>query len=210
MNSLIEQGVLAKAFPAMAMTASPKRFLLSDLFFPNSAANPNNSKQCFEKSGMIIDRQVITSNYRARYQGDYKTLSNVLGKPERVPDGFYIADADLQKWREKRFRFSKHGNSSKSKFRGGRLRFPDRIDLPSRTIMTQEGGRTPNWNTHVIKTAEGVHRRLLPIELERLNMFPDNHTEGVIDTHRAFLMGNALVIGVVERIARALAEEIAE
>jgi DNA (cytosine-5)-methyltransferase 1 len=30
----------------------------------------------------------------------------------------------------------------------------------------------------------------MPIELERLNMFPDNHTkmEGVSDTKRAFLM----------------------
>ena len=40
----------------------------------------------------------------------------------------------------------------------------------------------------------------MPIELERLNMFPDNHTSGVTDMRRAFLMGNALVTGIVERI----------
>ena len=31
-------------------------------------------------------------------------------------------------------------------------------------------------------------------------MFPDNHTEGSSDMRRAFLMGNALVTGVVEKI----------
>ncbi len=34
----------------------------------------------------------------------------------------------------------------------------------------------------------------------RLNMFPDQHTEGVSDSRRAFLMGNALVTGIVEKI----------
>ena len=47
-------------------------------------------------------------------------------------------------------------------------------------------------------------RRLLPVELERLNMFPDNHTQGVSDTKRAFLMGNAVVVGVVEKLGKAL------
>jgi DNA (cytosine-5)-methyltransferase 1 len=42
------------------------------------------------------------------------------------------------------------------------------------------------------------------VELERLNMFPDGHTAGVSDTWRAFFMGNALVVGVVERIGREL------
>lgn len=53
---------------------------------------------------------------------------------------------------------------------------------------------------HVVKTPSGKYRRLTPIELERLNMFPDNHTEGSSDMRRAFLMGNALVTGVVEKI----------
>ncbi|MBQ2554649.1 MAG: restriction endonuclease, partial [Prevotella sp.] len=45
-----------------------------------------------------------------------------------------------------------------------------------------------------------------PIELERLNMFPDNHTlhSEVSDGRRAFLMGNALVCGVVQDIGKSL------
>jgi DNA (cytosine-5)-methyltransferase 1 len=49
-------------------------------------------------------------------------------------------------------------------------------------------------------------RRLMPLELERINMFPDDHTRSASDGKRAFLMGNALVVGVVEKIGRQLAE----
>ena len=47
-------------------------------------------------------------------------------------------------------------------------------------------------------------RRLTPVELERLNGFPDNHTELVTDGRRAFFMGNALVTGVVSLIANSI------
>ena len=35
-------------------------------------------------------------------------------------------------------------------------------------------------------------------------MFPDNHTLGLSDTKRAFLMGNALVCGVITGVAEEL------
>ena len=43
-------------------------------------------------------------------------------------------------------------------------------------------------------------RRLIPLELERLDMFPDNHTIGQNDVKRAFFMGNALVCGIVTKV----------
>jgi DNA (cytosine-5)-methyltransferase 1 len=39
-------------------------------------------------------------------------------------------------------------------------------------------------------------------------MFPDNHTEGTTDKKRGFLMGNALVCGIVERIGIELKKRI--
>ncbi len=57
-------------------------------------------------------------------------------------------------------------------------------------------------------TSSGRYRRLVPVELERLNMFPDNHTAGASDMRRAFLMGNALVTGIVERIGLQIASRI--
>ena len=90
------------------------------------------------------------------------------------------------------------------------MAFPDYLDQPSRTIITGEGGSAPSRFKHVVKTKSGRYRRLLPIELERMNMFPDNHTyhPEVSDGRRAFLMGNALVCGVIEAIGKSLYQAI--
>ena len=118
-------------------------------------------------------------------------------------------------------------------YKEGPMVFPDALDRPSRTIITGEGGSSASRFKHVVKfkptkkmkeefdldsdevqqireeiglkKSEWI-RRLTPIELERLNMFPDNHTEGATDGKRAFFMGNALVVGIVQRIAEFLAE----
>ena len=80
------------------------------------------------------------------------------------------------------------------------MSFPDSLDKPARTIITAEGGSAPSRFKHII-LQDGVYRRLTPIELERVQMFPDNHTQGYTDIQRAFFMGNALVTGVVSKIA---------
>ena len=87
--------------------------------------------------------------------------------------------------------------------------YPDPLDKPSRTIITGEGGKSASRFKHVIQSERGL-RRLTPVELERLNMFPDDHTklEGISDTKRAFFMGNALVIGVIEQVGKVLTQRI--
>ena len=85
--------------------------------------------------------------------------------------------------------------------------FPDLLTKPSRTIITGEGGPGASRFKHVVEI-DGKHRRLVPIELERLFGFPDNHTEGVSNTKRAFLMGNALLTGVVTKFAETFLKEI--
>jgi DNA (cytosine-5)-methyltransferase 1 len=88
--------------------------------------------------------------------------------------------------------------------------FPDPLIKPSRTIVTGEGGSSPSRFKHVIKTKSGRLRRLMPLELERLNMFPDNHTRDLLngkitpDVKRAFIMGNALVVGVIKKLGESL------
>jgi DNA (cytosine-5)-methyltransferase 1 len=90
----------------------------------------------------------------------------------------------------------------------GPIPFPDAIDGPARTVLTGEGGATPSRFKHIIRTEDGRYRRLTPRELERLNGFPGDWTVGMSDARRAFMMGNALVVGVVERIADVLVEEV--
>lgn len=47
-------------------------------------------------------------------------------------------------------------------------------------------------------------RRLTPLECERLQGFPDNHTEGVSDTQRYKQCGNSITVNVMEAILKNL------
>jgi DNA (cytosine-5)-methyltransferase 1 len=95
------------------------------------------------------------------------------------------------------------------------MAYPDSLDKPSRTILTGEGGNTPSRFKHIIKIGT-KHRRLLPIELERLNGFPDNWTstgaegENISDVRRAFFMGNALVVGLIEKVGKVIAKDLSK
>jgi DNA (cytosine-5)-methyltransferase 1 len=95
-------------------------------------------------------------------------------------------------------------------YTAGAMAYPDSKKKASRTVVTAEIGKSVSRMRHVIEYEEGKFRGLMPLELERLNMFPDNWTEyeGISDSRRGFLMGNALVVGVVERLAGPLAELI--
>ena len=79
-------------------------------------------------------------------------------------------------------------------------------DRTSRTVVTDEIGRTPSRMRHIIEYEEGRYRRLSPEETERLNGFPAGWTdiEGIKPSRRGFLMGNALVVGIIERLREPL------
>jgi DNA (cytosine-5)-methyltransferase 1 len=61
----------------------------------------------------------------------------------------------------------------------------------------------------MVQVEDGRFRRLTPRELERLNGFPDDWTNtGMSEGGRAFMMGNALVVGLIERVGRELIGEV--
>ena len=65
--------------------------------------------------------------------------------------------------------------------------------------------RTPSRFKHMIQVEDGRYRRLTSRELERLNGFPDDWTlTGMPEGRRAFMMGNALVVGLIERVGAEL------
>lgn len=88
-------------------------------------------------------------------------------------------------------------------YSAGAMAYPDPLDKASRTVVTAEIGKSVSRMRHVIEYEEGKFRGLMPEELEQLNMFPKGWTEyeGISDSKRGFLMGNALVVGIVERLA---------
>ena len=79
-------------------------------------------------------------------------------------------------------------------------------------MLTSES--TTNRSSHVVKDKfSGNLRTLTPVEAERIQMFPDNWTniesKAMTERRRFFMMGNALVVGVVQRLGHYL-EKIVE
>ena len=89
-------------------------------------------------------------------------------------------------------------------YREGAVRFPDSLDMPSRTMLTSEA--SVNRSTHVVKDLNTNKLRLLtPIECERLNGFDDDWTNtGMTQKFRYFCMGNALVVNLIEKMGKTL------
>ena len=60
--------------------------------------------------------------------------------------------------------------------------------------------------THAIMGDSGRIRRLVPDELDRIQMFPKGWTDtDMTDRNRAFCMGNALVVGIPHKIGKEIA-----
>lgn len=209
-NWLLYDGVMAKSFPFIQKKSTISQFEIegtikevSDNFNKGKKDSP------FGTAGIMIDRNILSVDSMPVYDGPIQTLGDILVDEEFVPEEFYISDEELPKWQyekgaKKINRVSKEGYEYV--FSEGGMAFPDYLDKPSRTMITGEGGASPSRFKHVVQTPSGRYRRLIPIELERLNMFPDNHTyhPEVSDGRRAFLMGNALVCGVVEVVGKSL------
>lgn len=209
-NWLFYDGVMAKSFPFVQKKNTISQFEIEGTI-KNVSDNFNMGKKDspFGTAGIMIGRNILSVDSMAVYDGPIQTLGDILVDEEFVPEEFYISDEELPKWQyekgaKKINRVSKKG--FEYVFSEGGMAFPDYLDKPSRTMVTGEGGTAPSRFKHVVQTPSGRYRRLIPIELERLNMFPDNHTyhPEVLDGRRAFLMGNALVCGVVEIIGKSL------
>lgn len=210
---ILEEGTFAEAFPVTSdLTMFPNEFKLKgDIVSISENFNKNGSIGLFENSGIMINGLVTTIKTKPNYDGNYTILKDLIQNGE-VTEEFYINEQDLDKWKylkgpKKEMRTNADG--FEYNYSEGGMIFPDSLDKPSRTIITGEGGNSPSRFKHVIQTPKGF-RRLSPVELERLNMFPDDHTklDGITDTKRAFFMGNALVVGVIEKIGIALSQKI--
>lgn len=77
-------------------------------------------------------------------------------------------------------------------------------------MLTSESSK--NRSTHIIRDPETERLRVLtPIECERINGFPDNWTNtGMPQKFRYFCMGNALVVDLIEKMGKELAQIINE
>ncbi len=171
------------------------------------------AKSPFKNAGVMIEGRVWTREVTPRYRGKRMSLGDVVAKTAVVPEPFFVPDDRVEQWTYLKGPKSEPRVDKKTgheyRYSEGGMAFPDPLDRPARTILTGEGGSSASRFKHVIHDPKtGRLRRLVPEELEELNGFPRGWTDtGMSDGKRAFMMGNALVVGVVERIGKAMMAE---
>ena len=211
---IFADGVLAKALPvkenqvgvaATSIDQNPEKV--------SKGFNTRGSSSPFGNAGLFVAGEAHTTRVDAASRKKPVTLRDVLVDDSEVPSDYWIPKKKLAEWEYLKGSKSIDRVHKESgfvyKYSEGAMAFPDSLDKPSRTILTGEGGSTPSRFKHIIKPDRG-YRRLLPLELERLSGFPDNWTQPSTDTpitdvKRAFFIGNALVVGLVEKVGKELA-----
>jgi len=219
---LLTDGVLARALPVTeaesfradhASIVAEYFELPADVYEVSSTIGVERRTSPFENSGVMVGGHVWTRKLTPKHAGKGKTLGDVVAKTKVVDPSFVVSDDALPKWE---YLKGSKKEPRKDKVTGfeyfyseGSMTFPEALDRPSRTILTGEGGTSASRFKHIIQPVpEGPLRRLVPEELEELNGFPRGWTDtGMSDVKRAFCMGNALVVGIIERIGREIRVE---
>ena len=225
MKWLLKNGIIAKAFPA-GPKAGFAATLLGDSaptlrLHPREPLDPGAVSRDFrvrsvytpfKNAGLMRGGEVWTLDVASNFTGRREVLRDWLQPEAEVPRTYFVQSrAELAKWKHlkgpKREKRCDKKTGFEYFYAEGGIPFPDPVDRPARTVLTGEGGSTPSRFKHLIDpTGKKRPRRLTPIELERINGFPDDWTNtGMPEGRRAFCMGNALVVGVVEAIGRELA-----
>ncbi len=210
-DARLRDGVMQGAFP-MSIDGGPRPVTIPPDPFEatrhfNEARTPSSP---FLEAGVMVGDTALTCHARESYDGVRGSLGDVLVPETEVPASYVIPSEQLPRWEylkgAKRVPRKNKLTGHEYVYSEGAMAFPDLLENPSRTILTGEGGTSPSRFKHVVKV-NGRYRRLVPDELDRLQGFPKGWTAtGMTDGQRAFCMGNALVVGIPNRIGKAIVD----
>lgn len=192
---LNKEGFFASIFPIEEVEqVKEHEFTYEDIFEVSDTF-----KFEFENAGIMRGDTIATAKVTPIYE-EPTLLKDIL--EEEVDEKYFLGE-NLEKWQylkgaKKIERVSKTGHSYT--FSEGPIAFPDPLDRPARTILTSES--SVNRSTHVVEDLKTKQLRLLtPVEAERIQGFNSGWTDtGMPEKFRYFCMGNALVVGLVERM----------
>ena len=198
---IFEKGLFIQQFPIKSEYQAISETSISE--YKDLKDVSDNFKCQFYNAGVMTNGGIYTVKVKSDYNLIYP-LRNIR-EENPVDEKHFLNDKQIEK-----FAFLKGSkkiprvkpNGEPYYYCEGSMPFPDNLDAPARTMLTSESG--VSRTTHVIEDFKTKNLRLLtPRECERINGFPDDWTNtGMSDKKRYFMMGNALVVGVIERIGQ--------
>lgn len=210
---IFEKGLFAQQFPVKSSPIK-KRVHFNHLAEDLAEISDNFKDGMMWNSGVMRHGYFYTADTEPLGNEQPITLGDIVIPENEVPDNYYITGDKLEKFKylrgpKKLTRTSADGHEYI--YSEGGMSEYDSLELPGRTMLTSEG--SVNRSTHLLKI-DGKYRLITPIEAERLQDFPDDWTKyklnskgevvEVSDRMRMFFMGNALVTGIVTRIAEGI------
>lgn len=206
---IFEKGLFVQQFPIKSEYQAISESSISE--YKDLKDVSDNFKCQFYNAGVMTNGGIYTVKVKADYNLIYP-LRNIR-EESPVDEKYFLNDQQIEK-----FAFLKGSkkiprvkpNGEPYYYCEGSMPFPDNLEAPARTMLTSESG--VSRTTHVIEDFKTKKLRLLtPRECERINGFPDDWTNtGMSDKKRYFMMGNALVVGVIERIGKEIENIIDE
>jgi DNA (cytosine-5)-methyltransferase 1 len=167
----------------------------------------------FENAGFLYKDAISTIQVKPKFSGKSRALKDILIK--NVDEKYFITNSDeINKWenlRNAKKKIVTRKDGETFVWSEGKMKFPDSIDLPSRTIVTSSGGKTPSRFKHIIMDPwKNKLRILTPEEVELLSGFPRGWTNNcnMPENWRYFCMGNALVVGLIEKMGKTLSNSL--
>lgn len=161
----------------------------------------------------MINQEIFTSELDSIVEEIYP-LSRILLEANYFNSAdlsdYVVEDEKLKKWEylkgSKRIkRTNKQGHEYY--YSEGAMSFPEDLNSPARTMLTSEG--TVNRSSHIIFDDNiKKYRIITEVEAELIQMFPPNWTDTMPKRRRYFMMGNALVTGIINRMEKDLREII--
>ena len=206
-ENIMHNGILAQAF-AIEPVEGYKETNISKDYYKNLVDVSNNFVFTFENAGFMNNGIISTCKVSSKYNQHVTTLREILDT--KVEDKYFIRGEVLDKWKylkgAKRILRQKP-NGEPYYFTEGAIPFPDNLDIPARTMLTSES--SVNRSSHIIMDpTKSEYRLLTPEECEKINGFPIGWTkDSMPHKFRYFVMGNALVVGLIEKVAKVLMKE---
>ena len=207
-----KNGIFAKNFQIKDTQLDKEHANISPKKYEDLIVLNNEFDLHFFNAGCMVNGEIRTYKVEPVECKNNTLLKDVLENGE-IDEKYIISPEKLEKWKylkgSKKLE-RKKPNGETYCYSEGAIAFPDHLDAPARTMLTSES--TTNRSSHIIAVDEkkDLYRTLTPVEAERIQMFPDNWTniesKAMTERRRYFMMGNALVVGIVERLGKYLKE----
>lgn len=207
-DKIIEKSIFSINFPCIVDENKKKTKDLNK--YDNILEVSNNySEGKFLNFGIMIDGKIIECDVKAIEEKIY-SLKEIVNKAQTKGDLYILNEKQIDKFKELKGAKKKERtrpDGTKYFYTEGNMSFPENMDLPGRTMLTSES--SVNRSTHVIYDEKiSKYRFISENEAELLQMFPIDWTNTMNSKSRYFVMGNALVTGIVSRLEESLREII--